>query len=109
MIELNMKNEFALQHLLVVKEKLPLRLAGALAMSVFHEYDEHIREGFLLWMEDQLPEDFQSGKYKLNRLMQTTGATQVEALCMMNVFAKQPENMKAVKWVQKKEKLDVKV
>ena len=109
MVELSMKNEYALQQLLVVKEQLPLRLAGALAVSVFHDFDEQFREGFLLWMEDKLPEDFQSGKYTLSRLMQTTGATQVEALCMMNTFAKHPENMKAVRWVRKKEKLDVKV
>lgn len=109
MVELNMKSEYALQQLLVIREKLPLRMAGALAVSVFHDFDEHVREGFLLWMEDKLPEDFQSGKYTLSRLMQTTGATQVEALCMMDTFARHPENMKAVRWVQKKEKLDVKV
>lgn len=109
MNEINLKNEFALQQLLCIREKLPLRMAGALALAVFHDYDEHVREGFMLWMDEKLPDDFTSGKYRLDRLMQQTGATQVEALCMMDAFARHPEMKKAVGWIQKKEKLNVKV
>lgn len=109
MFQLNMKNAYMLQQLLVIREKLPVRYAGVLASAVFNDFDETVRAGFLLWMDEKLPEDFQSGQYTLSAIMQSTGATQVEALCMMNTFAQHPEKKTEVTWIQKKEKLDVKI
>lgn len=108
-IPLNEKTPHLLQQLLMYREKLPVRYAGALAAAVFSEFDEQVREGFMLWMDDKLTDAFQAGGYTLGSIIANTGATQAEALCMMDTFARHPEQKKNVKWIQKKEKLDVQI
>ena len=98
-----MKNAYALQQLLMLREKMPVRYAGVLATAVFNDFDERVREGFLLWMDGALPEDFRCGDYVLADVIRNTGASQPEALCMLNTFVQHPDKKAGVKWIQLKE------
>lgn len=109
MIQLNMKSPHLLQQMLVAREQLPVRYAGTLAVAVFTDFDERAREGFMLWMEEKLTGDFECGGYTLGSVMENTGATQAEALCMLDAFARHPEKKKSVKWIQKKETLHAQI
>ena len=106
---MNDKTPHLLQQLLMYREKLPVRYAGVLAAAVFSEFDETVREGFMLWMDGKLTDDFQAGGHTLGSIIANTGATQAEALCMMDTFARHPEQRKNVKWIQQKERLHVQI
>lgn len=77
-----------LQTELVIREKLPLRYAGVLSAAVFEDFSEKAREGAMLWLEHQLPDDFEISGMTVGAIMRDIGATAFEALCMLDLNAR---------------------
>ena len=87
-----------LQSKINLEEDVPLLYAGILANEVLNHFDERVLEGVNQWLAGTLSSEFTVGETSLADLQESTEASQFGALCMMDVFLRNPDSMNAIRW-----------
>ncbi len=87
-----------IQRKIFVQEKLPLVYAGVLANTVLNHFDERVLEGVEKWLDDTLSPEFEVDGVSLEELREGTEASLFGALCMLDVYLKNPDSIKAATW-----------
>ena len=88
----------ALQTEISVQEKLPLLYAGVLANNVINHFDPRLLEGVNLWVHHQLTPEFGVESVTLADFQASTNASLFGALCLMDVFLRDPDSMPRFRW-----------
>lgn len=79
-----------LQCKLMLEESLPRAYAAILAEEALNRFDDRVRAGVLLWLEDELPEDFSVEDANLPEILEYFGLKGFPALCVMDMYLKNP-------------------
>ena len=87
-----------LQTKIHLEENVPLLYAGVLANEVLNHFDERVLDGVNQWLAGTLPPEFAVGETSLADLRESTGASPFGALCMMDVFLRDPDSINAIRW-----------
>lgn len=87
-----------LQAKLVAKEKLSLPYAAIMAENALYRFDERVREGVILWLDDKLTEEFEVEGYALYEFFKEAKVSLFQALCMLDILLKDPKVLKKAFW-----------
>lgn len=88
----------AIQRKIFIQEHLPLVYAGVLANEVLNHFDERLLEGVKQWLSDSLTPEFEVEGITLEELREGTEASLFGALCMLDVYLKDPGSIRAAVW-----------
>ena len=94
-------NCLELQAALQTREKLSLRYAALLATQVANEFDARLIPAVNAWINKTLTSDFSADDCSLQDIVDDTGASLFEALCMLNMQLKYPERIDEAVWVMR--------
>ena len=94
-----------LQTKINLEEEIPLLYAGVLANEVLNHFDERTLQGVNLWMAGALTPEFKIGETSLAELQKTTGASLFGALCLMDVYLRDPDSMRGIRWAEWRDEL----
>lgn len=95
----------AIQRKIIVREKLPMVYAGVLANNVLNHFDERLQDGVKQWLNDTLTPEYEVNGMSLAKLSEGTGATLFGALCMMDVYLKDPDSIRAATWALRRDEV----
>ena len=88
-----------LQLCIAEREHIPLRYAAMLALQVENDFDLRLIPAVKEWMEGTLTASFSVEDCSLQDIMNDTGASLLEALYMLNLQIKRPEQIDLCKWL----------
>ena len=95
-----------LQDALVRREGLSLAYAAILAESALYRFEEETRAGALLWLEDQLSDDFAARGISIGEVILETGVKTVfQALCALDIVLKDPVRTADAIWSMRRDEL----
>lgn len=89
----------SLQAALTAREKLPVRYAAMIALQAVNEFDPRLTEAVNAWADGTLTADFALEDCSLQDIMDDTGASLFEAICMMDLQIRHPERIEQAVWV----------
>ena len=89
-----------LQNKIRLEEKVPLLYAGILANEALNHFDERVLDGVQQWMNGTLTEEFSVDGISLKKLQKTTKASLFGALCILDVYLRNPEAMPGLIWIE---------
>ncbi len=88
-----------------LEEEVPLIYAGILTNEILNHADERVLEGVQKWLDNTLTEDFEVEGISLQAIREGTKASLIGALCMLDVYIKNPESLRALIWSQKEDEI----
>ena len=95
-----------LQDALVRREGLSLAYAAILAENALYLFEEETRAGALLWLEDQLSDDFAARGISIGEVILETGVKTVfQALCALDIVLKDPVRTADAIWSMRRDEL----
>ena len=94
-----------IQRKIFVEEHLPLVYAGVLANEVLNHFDERLLDAVEQWLGNSLSADFEVEGVTLGELREGTDTSLFGALCMMDVYLKDPSSIKAAIWKLRKDEV----
>ena len=95
-----------LQDALVRREGLSLAYAAILAENALYRFEEETRAGALLWLEDQLSDDFAARRISIGEVILETGVkTAFQALCALDIVLKDPARTADAIWSMRRDEL----
>ena len=95
-----------LQDALVRREGLSLAYAAVLAENALYRFEEETRAGALLWLEDQLSDDFAAHGISIGEVILETGVkTAFQALCALDIVLKDPARTADAIWSMRRDEL----
>ena len=95
-----------LQDALVRREGLSLAYAAILAENALYRFEEETRAGALLWLEDQLSDDFSARGISIGEVILETGVKTVfQALCALDIVLKDPVRTADAIWSMRRDEL----
>ena len=95
-----------LQDALVRREGLSLAYAAILAENALYRFEEETRAGALLWLEDQLSDDFATRGISIGEVILETGVkTAFQALCALDIVLKDPARTADAIWSMRRDEL----
>ncbi len=95
-----------LQDALVRREGLSLAYAAILAENALYRFEEETRAGALLWLEDQLSDDFAAREISIGEVILETGVKTVfQALCALDIVLKDPVRTADAIWSMRRDEL----
>lgn len=95
-----------LQDALVRREGLSLAYAAILAENALYRFEEETRAGAILWLEDQLSDDFAARGISIGEVILETGVKTVfQALCALDIVLKDPARTADAIWSMRRDEL----
>lgn len=95
-----------LQDALIRREGLSLAYAAILAENALYRFEEETRAGALLWLEDQLNDDFAARGISIGEVILETGVkTAFQALCALDIVLKDPARTADAIWSMRRDEL----
>lgn len=95
-----------LQDALVRREGLSLAYAAILAENALYRFEGETRAGALLWLEDQLSDDFAARGISIGEVILETGVKTVfQALCALDIVLKDPVRTADAIWSMRRDEL----
>lgn len=95
----------ALQAKLMVEEEQNAAYAAILAENALYRFDERVREGVMLWLKDELTDDFGVEDITLEEIQEETGVSAFGALCIMDIFIKNEAYVQMATWVERSDSI----
>lgn len=95
---MNMNDFVRVQTKLVAEDKLSFPYAAILTDMALNRFDERVREGVMLWLEDKLTEDFEVDGVTVCEILDEVNGSMFQTLCIMDMLLKNPESAKCAIW-----------
>lgn len=94
------------QDALMQREELPIAYAAILAENALYRFEEETRAGALLWLEEQLNDDFAARGISIGDVTLETGVkTAFQALCVLDIVLKDPARTQDAIWSMRRDEL----
>lgn len=88
-----------LQACIFARENVSIRMAGIIADWVSNDFDEQLCGALDMWMDGTLTGDFSADGCALQDIIEDTGASIFEALCMLNMQIRRSEQIDKYEWI----------
>lgn len=93
----------ALQAKISTEENLPLAYAAVLAESALYRFDMRIQAGVKQWLDGTLADSFTVDNISLSDIQYEIGGSLFQALCVMDIYLKNPEVIPVALWSEPKD------
>jgi len=93
----------ALQAKISTEENLPLAYAAVLAESALYRFDMRIQAGVKQWLDGTLADSFTVENISLSDIQYEIGGSLFQALCVMDIYLKNPEVIPVALWGEPKD------
>lgn len=94
------------QRKIIHEEKVPRAYAAILVENMLYRFDERVQEGVGLWLRNELTEDFTVEDISLADIRYEIGGSLFQALCVMDIYLKNPSFIPEASWFTKEDLID---
>lgn len=95
----------ALQVKLMTEEEHNAAYAAVLAENALFRFDERVREGVMLYIEDELTDDFGVEDMTIGEIREETDVSAFCALCMLDIYIKNEAYLQMATWVERSDSI----
>ena len=81
-----------------VSEDVPQSIAVILADKVLNQFDDRVREGVLLWLDNKLSDDFSVEGNSIAFLREQLNVSPFMALCALDILLRDPDFVMISEW-----------
>lgn len=99
----------ALQNKITLEENVPLAYSAVLAENALYRFDKRVQAGVVQWANDKLKDDFTVEDISLADIQYEIGGSLFQALCVMDLYLKNPDFIPMATWFEVEEMADCEV